>query len=235
MLSLREVTIALPAVEDPKDVFRPVEGFSLEMAPGEILGLAGPSGCGKTVLCSALLGLLDPPGRVEAGRALFTRAGGEVVDLASLPERAFEGLRGREISMIFQDPAGSLNPSRTIERQFAAVVRAHNEKVGRAECRALALEWLAKMQLEDPERVLKSYPFELSGGMCQRVAVAMAMVHGPRLLLADEPTTALDVKNQAALLRLLAGLREETGAGILLVSHDERALAAVADRVMRMG
>lgn len=231
MLKLHEVTVAFPPVAG-RGLLRPVEGFSLDVSPGEIVGLCGPSGCGKTLLCSAVMGLLEPPGFVESGRILFDYGQG-ALDLAQMEEKQMRALRGWEIAMIFQDPVGALNPSRTVARQFESAIRAH-KKAKRGACLALAEKMLAEMLFEDPARILRSYPFELSGGMCQRVAVAMAMVHAPRLLVADEPTTALDVKNQAQLLRLLARVREQTGAAVLLVSHDKRALAAVADRVVEM-
>jgi ABC-type dipeptide/oligopeptide/nickel transport system ATPase component len=231
VLKVRDLTVRFP---HPRGDCIPLEGWNLDMKAGEILALAGRSGCGKTVFCSALLGILEPPGRIEAGRISFTAPGEETVDVRSLGEGEWQRIRGRHIGMIFQEPRGALNPSYKVKAQFFAAIRAHRPGSSKSEMLEQGMELLAKMAFPDPRRILDSYPFELSGGMCQRLLIALALVHHPALLIADEPTTALDVITESRILRLFSQIREDLGAGILFVSHDERILRLIADRVVRM-
>jgi ABC-type dipeptide/oligopeptide/nickel transport system ATPase component len=239
MLTVSELTVCFPV---PGGVITPVRDFSLSVKRGEIVGLAGPSGCGKTVFCTSLLGMLEAPGYIKSGTIRYApggteSAGGkdtEVLDLTSLTEKQWRHIRGKEISMIFQNPFQSLNHSRTIGAQFIEAVSARRPKTSRRECTEIALSMLAGAMLKDPRRIMKSYPFELSGGMCQRVMIAIALAHSPALLVADEPTTALDKKNEEQILRLFSRIRKTYNTGIIFVSHDEKAIGAVADRKIRM-
>jgi ABC-type dipeptide/oligopeptide/nickel transport system ATPase component len=231
MLKVRDLRVRFP---HPQGDSIPLQGWNLDMQAGEILGLAGRSGCGKTVFCSTLLGILEAPGRIEEGRINFTVPGRETVDLRSLTEREWPCIRGRHIAMIFQDPRSALNPSYKIKAQFFAALRAHRRGSSRGEMREQGEELLSKTAFPDPRRIMESYPFELSGGMCQRVLIALALAHRPALLVADEPTTALDVITESRIIRLFSRIREDLGTGILFVSHDERILRLVADRITRM-
>jgi ABC-type dipeptide/oligopeptide/nickel transport system ATPase component len=238
MLVVSGLTICFPV---PGGVITPVHDFDLSMDRGEILGLVGPSGCGKTVFCTTLLGMLEPPGYIKSGTIRYVpdkkNAEGEnpqPLDLTLLGEKQWRHIRGREISMIFQNPFQSLNYSRTVGAQFVEAIRAHRPGASRRECREIALSMLADVMLREPREILKAYPFELSGGMCQRVIIAMALAHSPDLLIADEPTTALDRKNEERILRLFAWIRETYHTSIIMVSHDERVIDAVTDRKISM-
>jgi oligopeptide/dipeptide ABC transporter ATP-binding protein len=202
-----------------------VDGVSFTIAPGETLALAGESGCGKSVTARAILRLVEPAGRITGGDVRFD--GRSVLELDAAALRA---LRGRAIGMVFQDPVASLNPVLTCGDQIEEVLRVH-AVCSRSEARGRAIELLRRVRLPDPERHARAYPHQLSGGMCQRVALALAIACSPRLLIADEPTTALDVTVQAQLVELLMSLQAETGMAILLISHDLGLVAGVADRV----
>jgi oligopeptide/dipeptide ABC transporter ATP-binding protein len=193
-----------------------------------VLALVGESGCGKSMTALALLGLLPAAARLEGGRIGF-----EGRDLARLPERELRALRGNRISVIFQDPSGSLDPLMTVGAQLAEGLRAHR-RMGREEAHERSLAMLRAVGISEPERRLAQYPFELSGGMCQRVMIAIALAAEPAVLLADEPTTALDVTIQAQILDLMKALRRERGTSILLITHDMGVVADMADRVAVM-
>ena len=201
-------------------------GFSLNA--GETLALVGESGSGKSVTAFALLGLLDAAGKITAGRALL-----EGVDLASAPPKVMAGIRGRRAAMIFQNPRAALNPIRTIGRQIADVVRRH-AGLGRRQAAAQAVEMLRAVGIPDPQRRAGAYPFELSGGMCQRVVIAIAVSSRPALLIADEPTTGLDVTTQAVVMDLIGALASETGMATLLITHDLALASERADRIAVM-
>ncbi|GAB4176653.1 MAG: ABC transporter ATP-binding protein [Thalassobaculales bacterium] len=205
-----------------------VDGLSFTLAPGDTLGIVGESGSGKSVTALSLLGRVpSPPGKVSGS---IRYAGREVV---GLPEGVLNELRGPEMAMIFQEPMTALNPVFTVGEQIAETLRAH-EGIGRAAARAQALTLLRQVGISDPESRLDRYPHELSGGMRQRVMIAIALACRPKLLIADEPTTALDVTIQAQILALLAGLQRELGMAMILITHDLGVVAQVVDRVIVM-
>jgi peptide/nickel transport system ATP-binding protein/oligopeptide transport system ATP-binding protein len=206
-----------------------VDDVSFDVAPGEVLGIVGESGSGKSVTALSILGLLpQPPGRVAAGEILF-----EGRDLLKIPRSELRKLRGSAIGMIFQEPMTSLNPVFTIGDQITETIRVH-ERIGAAAARARGIEMLAKVGIPSPDRRIDDYPHQLSGGMRQRVMIAMALSCSPKLLLADEPTTALDVTIQAQILDLLRDLRREFGMAIVIITHNMGVIAEFADRVAVM-
>src|SRR3954471_960514 len=216
----------------PRGAVRVVEDLSFDLHQGETLCIAGESGSGKSVTALSLMGLLPKPGgRIAAGKALFNGT-----DLFALPERRMAEIRGHEIAMIFQEPMTSLNPILTIGGQLIEGPMRHLG-LSRAVAEKRAIEALDAVRIAEPKRRLKQYPHELSGGMRQRVMIAMAMSCRPKVLIADEPTTALDVTVQAQILRLMKELQRETGTAIILITHDMGVVAETADRavVMRRG
>lgn len=210
-------------------VIRAVDGVSLQLKHGETLGIVGESGSGKSVLARSLMGLLPPaPYSQRAGRILLSGR-----DIAALDEAELSTIRGREIAMIFQDPMTSLNPVLTIGQQIIQVLRRHTDLNERA-ARARAVELLQQVKIPAPERRVNDYPHHLSGGMRQRVVIAIALACGPRLLIADEPTTALDVTVQAQILQLLRSLQETHRMALVLISHNLGVVAQMCDRVAVM-
>jgi len=208
---------------------RALEGVSLCVERGEILGLVGETGCGKSVLARSVLRLIaDPPGRIKDGEILFKGR-----DLLKLSRREMRRIRGNEISMIFQEPMSSLNPVFTVGNQMQEVVALH-QAVGRDEARRICVDMLRQVKMPDPDQVLSKYPHELSGGMRQRVMIAMELSCRPDLLLADEPTTALDVTVQAQVLSILEGITRRQGVAVLFISHDLGVVAQLCDRVAVM-
>jgi peptide/nickel transport system ATP-binding protein len=205
-----------------------VNGVSLTIGEKEIVGLVGESGSGKTVLSLSLLRLIPKPGAARSGAILWRGR-----DLLALPDEDMRAIRGREIAMIFQNPQSSLNPVRTIGAQMSAVIRLHQDR-DRAAARAEALDCLRAVKIVDAERVYDSYPHQCSGGMCQRIMIAMALACRPKLLIADEPTASLDVTIQAQIMDLLLEIRERYGTAILLVSHDLGVIARMCDRIAVM-
>ena len=206
-----------------------VDGVSFTLAPGEVLGIVGESGCGKSVTALSILGLIpDPPGRIVGGRILLRGQ-----DLAGIDEKTMNRIRGKDISMIFQEPMTALNPVFRVGEQISETLRAH-EGLSRSQARARALQLIEKVGISNPEQRLDQYPHELSGGMRQRVMIAMALACGPQLLIADEPTTALDVTIQAQILELLRDLQREMGMAVVLITHDLGVVAEVVDRVVVM-
>jgi peptide/nickel transport system ATP-binding protein len=214
--------------DTPRGTAKVLDGLDLDVRRGEILGLVGESGSGKSVTAYSILRLVRPPGRI---------AGGEVVlagrDLLALSERQMREVRGKEISMIFQDPRGFLDPVVRVGSVLREIYRTH-ERASRREAETRALELLRAVGLPAPERVYRSYPHELSGGMAQRAMIALALACSPKLLIADEPTTALDVTIQIQIVRLLAELRERLGLTIVLITHNLSVVAEVCDRVSVM-
>src|SRR5690349_18779461 len=210
-------------------VVRAVDGVSFSVAPGETLAVVGESGCGKSVTSLSILRLIaSPPGRIVSGRVLF-----EGRDLLTLSEDEMRAVRGDRISMIFQEPMTSLNPALTVGRQIAESLVLHRH-LSEQDAMGKAVQMLRKVHMPEAERRLRQYPHELSGGMRQRVMIAMALACGPKRLIADEPTTALDVTIQAQILELMRELKSETGASIILITHDLGVVAEMADRVVVM-
>jgi oligopeptide transport system ATP-binding protein len=224
LLEVDDLRISLPG---PSGVLQIVDGVDFEVQPGQVFGLAGESGCGKTITALSLLRLLPPRARTS-GRAMF-----EGRDLLSLSPTELRALRGRKVAMVFQDPTSSLHPMLTIERQLTEhlLVHLHMDRK-HAHRRALAL--LEEVRIPDPETALRGYPHQFSGGMRQRIQIAMALACEPSLLIADEPTTALDVTVQAGILRLLDRLCRASGLAVILITHDLGVLSAVADTVAVM-
>jgi len=213
----------------PEGVVRAVDQVSFSIAEGETLGLVGESGCGKSVASLSVLGLVaSPPGQITSGQVLF---GGQ--DLLALGAEEMCHIRGREIAMIFQEPMTSLNPVLTIGHQVAEPLMVHHQ-ISKREAFAAAVQWLDNVKIPAPEQRLNEYPHQLSGGMRQRVMIAMAMVCRPQLLIADEPTTALDVSIQSQILSLMEGLKQDMGMSMLLITHDLGVVAQMAKRVVVM-
>ncbi len=222
LLHIQDLVTVFPGDQGEVPV---VDGLDLVLAEGEVLGLVGESGCGKSMTALSILGLVPRPGRVAGGGIVFQGR-----DLLGLDGSSLRRIRGREIGMIFQEPMTSLNPVFTIGRQIAEALQAH-QSLGRRRAWQRAVEALERVGIPDPERRARSYPHQLSGGMRQRAMIAMALILNPRLLIADEPTTALDVTIQAQILGLMSRLRRETGAAVLLISHNLAVVAQMADRV----
>ncbi len=207
-------------------VVQAVDGITYDVAPGETVAVVGESGCGKSVSAMSILRLIpDPPGRIVAGSIMF-----DGKDLLALSEAEMRGVRGRDIGMIFQEPMTSLNPVLTIERQLTETLEEHLD-VTKEAAHARALEMLNLVGISEPERRLKQYPHHLSGGMRQRVMIAMALACGPKLIIADEPTTALDVTIQAQILELMKELTRKLGVAMIIITHNLGVVARYADRV----
>jgi oligopeptide/dipeptide ABC transporter ATP-binding protein len=209
-------------------VVRAVDGVSFHLERGELLGLVGESGCGKSVTAMSLMRLVSPPGKIVGGEVLF-----EGEDLLKLSESKMRAIRGDDIAMIFQDPMTSLNPVFKVGEQIAEALRLHRG-MNRRQAREAAVAAMREVSIPDPERRADDYPHQLSGGMRQRVMIAMALACDPKLLIADEPTTALDVTIQAQILELLNELRRTRELAVLLITHDLGVVAEVADRVAVM-
>ena len=227
ILEIRNLVTSF-ASDGRKDRAIAVNGVDIDIPRGGTVGLVGESGCGKSVTSLSVMGLLAENGRVESGSAMF---GGR--DLIRMSDRELRGIRGDRISMIFQEPMTSLNPVIPVGRQVAEALRLHRG-VDRAEARRLSIEILEKVGIPEPERRYGSYPHQLSGGLRQRVMIGMAMVLRPDLLIADEPTTALDVSIEAQILRLMRDLQRETGMSILMITHNLGVVAELCDTVYVM-
>jgi len=207
---------------------RAVDGVTFHLDRGELLGLVGESGCGKSMTALSIMRLIAPPGKIVDGEVLF-----DGKDLLKLSDSAMRQMRGDDIAMIFQDPMTSLNPVYTVGEQIEEALRLHR-KLSRKQARAAAIEAMKEVAIPDPSRRVDDYPHQLSGGMRQRVMIAMALACNPKLLIADEPTTALDVTIQAQILELLNELRKQRELAVLLITHDLGVVAEVADRVAVM-
>ena len=225
LLDVQNLTVVFEGSGSPVTA---VDGVSFQIQPGETLGLVGESGSGKSVTAFSILRLLQPPGRVSGGRVLF-----EGRDLLTLSEREMRAVRGARISLIFQEPMTALNPVMRVGDQIAEALTVHG-KAGGSDARARAVELLTAVRIQDPERRVRDYPHQLSGGMRQRVMIAIALACQPPLIIADEPTTALDVTIQAQVLELLRDLKAQFNLALLLITHDFGVIAEMADRVAVM-
>jgi len=227
-MPLLQVTDLRTHFATPDGVVRAVDGISFHVDPGETVGIVGESGCGKSVTSMSILRLIpEPPGRV-AGHVRFSGR-----DLLALPEAEMRGIRGNDISMIFQEPMTSLNPVLTVGHQIGETVQLH-EGVSAQAAEARAVDMLTLVGMPAPEKRVREYPHQLSGGMRQRVMIAMALACNPKLLIADEPTTALDVTIQAQILDLMRDLKTRLGSAIMLITHDLGVVAEMAQRVVVM-
>ncbi|MBQ6544635.1 MAG: ABC transporter ATP-binding protein [Lachnospiraceae bacterium] len=226
LLSVRHLCVDFPT---DKTVLHAVEDVSFDVFPGETLGLVGESGCGKSVTCMSILRLHD--------ERSVSYAGGEILfgetDLLRAPAKMLRSVRGREISMIFQEPMTALNPLYSVGNQMGEAVRIH-EKMAPSKIRHLCADMLRRVNIPNPEEILERYPFSLSGGMRQRVMIAMALLTGPKLVIADEPTTALDVTIQAQVLDVMRNLQKELGCSYIFITHDLGVISEMADRVAVM-
>ena len=224
-LEIRRLRTVFPGPAGPVPI---VDDVSLAVRPGEMLAVVGESGSGKSMTFLSALGLVAKPGRVESGEVLVDGR-----DLVAMAPEALRSARGTLISMIFQDPLSGLNPVFSVGDQIVEVLRAHR-KMSHADARAKAISLLDRVQIPDPQRRLDDFPHQFSGGMRQRVLTAMAIAHGPKVLIADEPTTALDVTVQAQVLDLIDALRRDTGMAVVLITHDLGIVARHADRMAVM-
>jgi peptide/nickel transport system ATP-binding protein len=225
LLEVRDLIVEFPT---RRGVLRALDRISFSIAPGEILGVVGESGAGKSLTGAAIVGLLTPPGRIGGGSIHLD---GERID--TLPAERLRRIRGRRIGMIFQDPLTTLNPLQRIGRQLTETMRTHLDLAETA-ARHQAVAWLERVGIPDPSRRVDSWPHEFSGGQRQRVVIALALCAEPELVIADEPTTALDVSVQAQIITLLKTLTREHGTSVMLVTHDMGVIAETADRVAVM-
>lgn len=213
----------------PEGEVKAVDRISYTVGRGRVMGIVGESGSGKSVQAYSILGLVPPPGRVIGGNIFF-----DGCDVLSFTPEEFSRFRGKQVSMVFQNPMTSLNPLYPIGAQLVEAFRAHNRTVHKSEVLDRAVGMLARVGLQNPKQCMKQYPYQLSGGMRQRVMIAMALICSPKLLIADEPTTALDVTIQAQILDLLRGLQQENGMGILFITHNLGVVAELCDQVSVM-
>jgi peptide/nickel transport system ATP-binding protein len=227
-MSLLEVTDLQTEFATRDGILRAVQGVSFELDRGQILGLVGESGSGKSVTGFSILGLIDPPGRIAGGSVRF-----DGQELVGASEQRLRALRGKRIAMIFQDPMMTLNPVLSVETQMVETVLAH-EQVSRQAARARAVDALGRVGIASPHERLAQYPHQFSGGMRQRVAIAIALLHSPDLVIADEPTTALDVTVQGQILYEMQKLVREVGSALIWITHDLAVIAGLADRVAVM-
>ena len=226
VLQVKDLNVSFSTVDG---VVQAVNGISFDVRKGQTLGIVGESGSGKSVTASAIMGLINKKSADMSGSILL---GG--LDVLTAQEREIRALRGREAAMVFQDPMSALNPYYTVGKQIAEAYEVHHPKSTKKERQLIALDMLAKVGLPKPSDCIDEYPHQFSGGMRQRIVIAIALVNNPRLLIADEPTTALDVTVQAQILELMMNLQQEFGSAIILITHDLGVVAEVADEVMVM-
>lgn len=225
VLEIKDLEVELYSEKGPLPV---IDKVNLSIKEGEIVGVVGESGCGKSMLASAIMNLLNSPAQIAAGTIFY-----EGQDMTSLSPREFQKIRGNEISMIFQEPMTSLNPLMKVGKQIEEAIKAH-EKVSNTELKERAIAAIRDVGIPQPEKVYHDIPSRLSGGMRQRIMIAMALVCHPKLLICDEPTTALDVTIQAQILRLIKKLRDETNTAVIFISHDMGVIYQMVDRVVVM-
>jgi oligopeptide/dipeptide ABC transporter ATP-binding protein len=232
ILSVRDLKTYFLADEG---TVRAVDGTSFDLFPGQTLGIVGESGCGKSVTARSILRIVERPGRIVGGEIMLRRADGSVLDLTKLPADGAQmrAIRGGEIGLVFQEPMSSLSAFHTIGNQLVEAIRLHAPLSKRA-ARARAIELLAMVGIPRPAQRIDAYSFELSGGLRQRVMIALALAAEPRILIADEPTTALDVTTQAQILELIRRLQQERGLAVILITHDMGVIAEMADHVVVM-
>jgi oligopeptide/dipeptide ABC transporter ATP-binding protein len=220
-------------------IVKAVDGATLQVQPGKTLGIVGESGCGKSITAKSILQIVDKPGRVVDGEILYRWQEGEgqtrIVDLVKLPYESAEmrAIRGGEISMIFQEPMTSFSPVHSVGNQIVEAIRLHRN-ISKQEATEIAAEWLRRVGIPNPAQRLAEYPYRLSGGQCQRAMIAMALATNPKILIADEPTTALDVTTQAQILNLLQSLQREQGMAMIFITHALGVIAEMADEVAVM-
>lgn len=220
---------------------RAVDGVDLNIQRGQVVGIVGESGCGKSMTAMSIMRLIPPPGQIVEGEIRFHRqrngraSSTEIIDLAQLPpnSRRIRDIRGNQISMVFQEPMTALSPVRTVGKQITEAIRLH-QNVNNAEAREIAIETLARVRMPNPAQRMDDYPFQLSGGMRQRAVIAMALTCRPQLLIADEPTTALDVTTEAQILDLMRELQAELGMSIMYITHNLGVVAEMAEKVVVM-
>ncbi|OQX63800.1 MAG: peptide ABC transporter ATP-binding protein [Desulfococcus sp. 4484_241] len=228
LLAIRDLVVSFATDEGQR--IRAIDGVCLDVKPGEILGIVGESGCGKSVTALSVMRLLPKPaGRIESGRIIFDN-----IDLAKLAPNRMRAYRGSRISMIFQEPMTALNPVHTVGRQLVEAVLLHKKNIGKKEAMSIAVEMLEMVGIPEPGRRMGEYPHQLSGGMRQRIMIAMALSCGPDLLIADEPTTALDVTVQAQILELIKRMQAGTGMSVIMITHDLGVIAETSSRVCVM-
>lgn len=225
VLEMKDLEVELYSEKGPLPV---IDKVNLSIKEGEIVGIVGESGCGKSMLASAIMNLLNSPAKIAAGTIFY-----EGQDMTTLSSKEFQKIRGNEISMIFQEPMTSLNPLLKVGKQIEEAIKAH-EKVTNAELKERAIAAIRDVGIPQPEKVYHDIPSRLSGGMRQRIMIAMALVCHPKLLICDEPTTALDVTIQAQILRLIKKLRDETNTAVIFISHDMGVIYQMVDRVVVM-
>jgi oligopeptide transport system ATP-binding protein len=226
LLDVRALDVSF---DTPAGEVHAVNGISYTIREGEVMGLVGESGSGKTVGSYSILGLLKPPAKINGGSVLF-----EGRNILNLSKKEAAMFRGKEISMIFQNPMTSLDPVFTIGYQMIETIRAHEKSVSKAQARAASIDMLREVSIRDPERVMRQYPYELSGGMQQRVMIAIALLCKPKLLIADEPTTALDVTIQATIMQILKKLQKQHNMAMLYITHNFGVVTEICDRVSVM-
>ena len=225
VLEIKDLEVELFSEQGPLPV---IDKVNLSIKEGEIVGIVGESGCGKSMLASAIMNLLNSPAQIAAGTVFY-----EGQDMTTLSSKEFQKIRGNDISMIFQEPMTSLNPLMKVGKQIEEAIKAH-EKVTNAELKERAIAAIREVGIPQPEKVYHDIPSRLSGGMRQRIMIAMALVCHPKLLICDEPTTALDVTIQAQILRLIKKLRDETNTAVIFISHDMGVIYQMVDRVVVM-
>ncbi len=232
LLSVRDLRVTFNLDEG---IVRAVDGLSFDVFPGQVLGIVGESGCGKSVTMKAILQLIEPPGRIASGEILY-REGDDTIDLTRLPPRgsAMRALRGAGIALIPQEPMAAFSPVHTVGDQIIEAIRLHDTSISRREARARTIELFRDVGVSIPEQRVDAYSWQLSGGLRQRAMIAMALSCRPKLLIADEPTTAIDVTTQAQILALLRDLQRKYGTAIIFITHDLGVIAQMADHVVVM-